>query len=156
MASEARSAKLSLASTFRSRWLSVAKLKVRSLVSKCFKFKVLTRRFALLSHIKSHKSQIARKSQTARKSQSTKSHKSQNARKSQIARNSQFAKNCALKKSIAIALRLRFFFKTDCDCAAIAKIRNRNRNLRAFCEKRKKIYISGYSSKSFTSFEKLV
>ena len=138
------------------------KLKVRSLVSKCFKFKVLTRRFALLSHIKSQKSQIASKSQTARnyqsskshkskiakksqisrKSQSTKSHKSQNARKSQIARNSQFAKNCALKKSIAIALRLRFFFKTDCDCAAIAKIRNRNRNLRAFCEKRKKIYIS--------------
>ena len=120
MASEARSAKLSLASTFRSRWLSVAKLKVRSLVSKCFKFKALTRRFALLSHIKSHKSQIARKSQTARKSQSTKSHKSQNARKSQIARNSQFAKNCALKKSIAIALRLRFFFQTRlrlrCDC----------------------------------------
>jgi hypothetical protein len=123
MASEARSAKLSLASKFRSRWLSVAKLKVRTLVSKCFKFKVLTRRFASLSHIKSQKSQIARKSQTAR--------------------NSQFAKNFASKKSIAIALRLRFFFKTDCDCAAIAKTRNRNRNLRAFCEKRKKNYISG-------------
>jgi hypothetical protein len=77
-------------------------------VSKCFKSKVLTRRIASLSHIKSQKSQISRKSQN-----------------SQIAVNKKseidFCEKIADCAQFAICEKLRVE-KIDCDCAAIAKI----------------------------------